>query len=179
MSAAAQRGPATSKFLSYVLRHHPESIDITLDPNGWVAIDVLLAALTAHGRPLARGELEEIVRTSDKQRFAIDGERIRANQGHSIDVDLALSPRDPPATLYHGTVDRFVEPIRREGLIKGARTHVHLSADVETARNVGGRRGKPVVLTVDARAMHAAGHLFFVSANGVWLVEHVPSRFIT
>ncbi|MGZ3420227.1 MAG: RNA 2'-phosphotransferase [Polyangiales bacterium] len=169
---------ATSKFLSYVLRHHPEAIGVELDENGWVPIETLLAKLAEHGRNVSRAELEEIVRTSDKQRFAIEGERIRANQGHSIAVDLALSPREPPAVLHHGTVERFLGAIRREGLIKGERTHVHLSAEIETARIVAARRGKPVILTIDARAMHAEGHTFFLSDNGVWLTEHVPPRFI-
>jgi putative RNA 2'-phosphotransferase len=169
---------ATSKFLSYVLRHHPEAIGAELDEQGWIGIDTLLAKLVAHGRPLTRAELEELVRTSDKQRFAIEGERIRANQGHSLAVDLALAPREPPEVLHHGTVERFLGPIRRDGLLRGARTHVHLSADVETARIVAARRGEPVILTVDARAMHAEGRVFFLSDNGVWLTEHVPPRFL-
>jgi putative RNA 2'-phosphotransferase len=169
---------AASKHLSYVLRHHPDAIGVKLDPNGWIDIGTLLRALTEHGRPLTREELEEIVRTSDKQRFAIDGDRIRANQGHSVDVDLALSPSIPPDVLYHGTVDRFLDAIRREGLIKGSRTHVHLSADRSTASIVGARRGKPVILTIDAAAMHREGFSFVVSDNAVWLVEHVPPRFL-
>ncbi len=170
---------AASKLLTYVLRHAPESIGVTLDAQGWVAIDVLLAALAAHGRPLDRDALLDVVRTSDKQRFAIEGDRIRANQGHSVAVDLALEPIEPPSVLFHGTVARFLEAIRREGLVRGARTHVHLSADVETARRVGARRGAPVILRVDAGVMHREGHAFFRSDNGVWLVEHVPPRFLT
>lgn len=168
----------TSKFLSYVLRHHPEAIGLTLDARGWVEIEVLLAALATHDHPLTREGLDELVRTSDKQRFAVEGTRIRANQGHSVAIDLALAPREPPATLFHGTVDRFLEAIRREGLIKGSRSHVHLSADLDTAKSVGARRGKPVVLEVDAGTMHRAGHAFFLSENGVWLVDAVPAAFI-
>jgi putative RNA 2'-phosphotransferase len=169
---------ATSKFLSYVLRHHPEAIEVELDEQGWVPVDTLLSKLAAHGRTVTRAELEEIVRTSDKQRFALDGERIRANQGHSVAVDLALTQREPPERLYHGTVDRFLESIRREGLVKGSRTHVHLSSERETARIVAARRGRPVILTIDARAMHAEGRVFFLSENGVWLTEHVPATFL-
>ncbi|MBI2394056.1 MAG: RNA 2'-phosphotransferase [Deltaproteobacteria bacterium] len=170
---------ATSKFLSYVLRHHPAAIGITLDEAGWVAVDALLDALRAHGRPLEREQLEEIVRTSDKQRFALEHGRIRAHQGHSVAVDLALSPREPPLTLFHGTVARFLDSIRREGLRRGARTHVHLSADFVTAQSVGARRGAAVVLVVDAASMHREGHDFSVTENGVWLVEAVPARFIS
>lgn len=169
---------AISRFLSYVLRHHPDEIGLVLDREGWVAIDELLAALAAHGRALDRTSLETIVRESDKQRFAIRGDRIRANQGHSVQVDLALPPSEPPALLYHGTVRGVLEAIRREGLLKGSRTHVHLSADVETAAKVGARRGKPVILAIDAAAMHLLGHRFFRSDNGVWLVFAVPPRFI-
>lgn len=169
---------AKSRFLSYVLRHRPDEIGLVLDREGWVAIDELLAALAAHGRALDRADLETIVRESDKQRFAIRGDRIRASQGHSVRVDLALPPSEPPAILYHGTVRGVLEAIRREGLIRGSRTHVHLSADVETAAKVGARRGKPVILKVDAAAMHREGHRFFRSDNGVWLIEAVPPRFI-
>src|SRR5262249_28989251 len=150
---------ATSKFLSYVLRHHPEAIGLVLDDNGWTDVATLLDKLREHGRPLTREQLEAIVRTSDKQRFALDGDRIRANQGHSVAVDLAWAPREPPHLLYHGTVDRFIASIREKGLIKGERTHVHLSPDVKTAKTVAARRGRPVILTIDARAMFAAGHV--------------------
>ena len=169
-----------SKFLSLVLRHEPARIGITLDDAGWTDVDGLLAACAAHGVAFDRSELAAIVATSDKQRFALsaDGTRIRANQGHSVAVDLALSPARPPAVLYHGTVDRFVASIRAQGLIKGERHHVHLAADRATADKVGARRGKPVVLAVRATAMVTAGHTFFVSANGVWLTDHVPPAFL-
>ncbi|MFO0574829.1 MAG: RNA 2'-phosphotransferase [Polyangia bacterium] len=170
---------AQSRFLSLVLRHRPEAIGLRLDAQGWVAVDELLAALAALGRPMTRAALEALVRDSDKQRFALRGDRIRANQGHSIAVDLGLAPEVPPAVLYHGTIARVLPSIRREGLIKGSRTHVHLSADRETALKVGARRGAPVLLRVDAAALHAAGHAFFLSENGVWLVDAVPPRFLT
>lgn len=170
----------TSKFLSLVLRHEPARIGITLDDAGWTDVAALLAACAAHGVPLTRDELAEIVASSDKQRFALsaDGTRIRANQGHSVQVELGLTPVEPPTSLYHGTVDAALSSIREHGLVKGARHHVHLSADVETATKVGTRRGKPVILIVQAEAMAAAGHTFYRSDNGVWLVDHVPPEFI-
>lgn len=169
---------ALSKLLSYVLRHRPESVGVTLDAQGWVAIDVLVEALAQAGRPIDRETLLDVVRTSDKQRFAIEGDRIRANQGHSVGVDLGLVPVEPPPVVFHGTVERFLDAIRREGLVRGSRTHVHLSADLETAERVGARRGRPVVLRVDAAGMRREGYVFFRSENRVWLVEHVPPRFL-
>jgi putative RNA 2'-phosphotransferase len=169
-----------SKFLSLLLRHEPERIGIELDDAGWTEIDGLLDALHAHGVELSRTELDEIVAGSDKQRFAVspDGLRIRANQGHSVQVELGLPSEQPPAVLYHGTVDAALAGIRDKGLLKGQRHHVHLSADIETAKRVGGRRGKPVVLAIKAGEMAKAGHTFLRSANGVWLVDHVPTQFI-
>lgn len=176
----ARQGSQTSKFLSLILRHEPEAVGITLDEGGWVVVDDLLAALARHGKPLSRGELEEIVATNDKKRFAFndDGTQIRASQGHSVEVELAYQPATPPALLHHGTVERFLASIRAQGLIRGQRHHVHLSADDETAARVGARRGRPVVLTIDAAAMFAAAHLFYRSENGVWLTEHVPPIYI-
>lgn len=170
----------SSKFLSLVLRHQPALIGITLDDAGWTDVEALLRACAKHGKPLTRAQLEGLVAGSDKQRFALsdDGTRIRANQGHSVEVDLALPPAVPPAKLFHGTHPGVLDAIRTGGLIKGERHHVHLSVDVATAQKVGGRRGKPVILTVDSGAMHAAGHVFYVSANGVWLVDAVPAAFI-
>ena len=170
----------TSKFLTLVLRHRPRAIGIELDANGWVAIDELLGKCAAHDKPISAAVLHEIVATSDKQRFAIsdDGLRIRASQGHSVDVELGYQPCQPPALLYHGTVPRALESIRRAGLDKMKRHHVHLSPERDTASNVGQRRGNPIILVVRAGEMSAAGHEFFVSANGVWLTEHVPPAFI-
>ncbi len=169
-----------SKFLSLVLRHDPSRIGITLDEAGWVDVDVLLAAAAAHGVSLSRDGLRELVASSDKQRFALsdDGARVRANQGHSVPVDLQLPPREPPERLYHGTVEASLDGIREQGLVRGARHHVHLSADLTTATKVGARRGAPVILTIRAADMHAAGHAFYCSDNGVWLTDHVPVRFI-
>jgi putative RNA 2'-phosphotransferase len=169
-----------SKFLSLLLRHEPERIGIKLDEAGWTEVDGLLDALHGHGVDLTRDELEDIVAASDKQRFAFSEDRtkIRANQGHSVQVELGLPSLQPPAVLYHGTVDAALPGIRAQGLLKGQRHHVHLSADIETAKRVGGRRGKPVVLAIKAADMAKAGHTFLRSANGVWLVDHVPSRFI-
>ncbi|MGK5073017.1 RNA 2'-phosphotransferase [Janthinobacterium sp. ZB1P44] len=171
----------TSKFLSLILRHAPEKIGLALDSNGWADIGQLLAQSARHGRRLSREQLDDVVARDSKTRYAIsdDGLRIRANQGHSLAaVDIALPPATPPAVLYHGTASRFVEAIRTGGLLPGSRNHVHLSASRETAMAVGARHGKPVVLTVDAAAMQAQGHAFYVSANGVWLVDTVPAGFI-
>lgn len=169
-----------SKFLSLLLRHEPERIGITLDEGGWTDVDDLLDALHAHGVELTRAELDQIVASSDKQRFALsaDGTRIRANQGHSVQVELGLPSLTPPDVLYHGTVDVALPGIRAQGLLKGQRHHVHLSADIETAKKVGGRRGKPVVLAIKAKEMAAAGHSFLRSENGVWLVDHVPVAYL-
>lgn len=170
----------TSKLLSLVLRHEPGRLGITLDAAGWTDVDALLAAFAAHGQPLTRDELKRLVATSDKQRFALspDGARIRANQGHSVEVELGLDAAAPPAHLYHGTVPQALMSIRAQGLVKGSRQHVHLSADVETATKVAARRGKPVVLTIRAAEMAAAGHVFYRAANGVWLTDHVPREFL-
>ncbi|MEV8636472.1 RNA 2'-phosphotransferase [Streptosporangium sp. NPDC051023] len=167
-----------SKYLAKHLRHQPERIGITLDAHGWVGIDTLLAAAAAHGFPVSRAELERVVADNDKRRYVIDGDRIRASQGHSVAVDLDLPVAEPPTFLYHGTVARNVAAIRAEGLRPMNRHHVHLSPDRETATRVGARRGVPVVLVVDAAAMRAAGHEFRLSANGVWLTDHVPPSFL-
>ncbi|MEV0978771.1 RNA 2'-phosphotransferase [Streptomyces sp. NPDC049915] len=167
-----------SKYLSKHLRHQPDRIGLVLDEGGWAEIDALLAAAAEHGFPITRKELEHVVAANDKQRFAIEGGRIRASQGHSVDVDLGLSPVTPPPYLYHGTVIRYLDAIRAEGLRPMNRHDVHLSADRETATRVGARRGRPVVLSVDAGAMHRDGHVFHVSANGVWLTRAVPARYL-
>ena len=166
-----------SRFLSLVLRHEPGRLGLTLDPQGWVAVADLLAALPF---PRSEDDLARIVRDSDKPRFALspDGRRIRANQGHSVSVDLRLSPQQPPGTLFHGTQSPALAAILSEGLRAGARQHVHLSADSETAARVGARRGDAVVLRVEAGAMAAAGHVFYRSDNGVWLTEAVPPQFL-
>ncbi|MFG2114999.1 RNA 2'-phosphotransferase [Streptomyces sp. NPDC048718] len=167
-----------SKYLSKHLRHQPDRIGIALDPHGWTEIDTLLRAAAAHGFPITRAELDHVVAANDKKRFTVEGTRIRAAQGHTIPVDLDLPPAEPPAYLYHGTIAARLPAIREEGLRSMARHHVHLSRDRETATRVGARRGRPVVLAVDAGAMHQGGHVFHVSANGVWLTAAVPPRYI-
>ena len=169
-----------SKRLSFVLRHSPESVGLRLDPQGWVAVEDLLAALAAHGLRLSRAELDAVVASNDKRRYAYDGSgtRIRASQGHSVAVDLGYRPEPPPAELFHGTTRRALDAVLAEGLRPGRRHAVHLSPDVATARTVGGRRGVPVVLRVDAASMAADGAEFTRSANGVWLVDAVPPRYL-
>lgn len=169
-----------SKFLSLVLRHEPGKIGIALDEQGWTDCRELIEAAGRRGKKFSYETLLEVVRTNDKQRFALseDGKRIRANQGHSVSVDLALVPGDPPEFLYHGTVAKFLDAIRAEGLRKGERHHVHLSPDLTTAMRVGERRGAPVILSVRSDEMAAAGYLFFRSENGVWLTDAVPPLFI-
>ena len=170
-----------SKWMSRALRHDPAAAGITLDASGWTPVADLLAGAQRAGRRLTRPLLDEIVATSEKQRFALseDGLRIRANQGHSVPVDLGLAPQVPPAVLYHGTAERFIAAILREGLQRGKRHHVHLSADPATASNVGSRHGRLVLLTVAAARMHAAGLLFYRSENGVWLADAVPPEYLT
>lgn len=169
-----------SKTLSYHLRHHPDELGLTLGPGGWVAVDELLAALACNGKAITRAQLDEVVARNNKRRFALDedGTRIRASQGHSVAVDLELEATLPPAVLYHGTSEHVLAAIQREGLLKMGRHHVHLSADAATAQHVGARHGPSVVLVVDAASMHAAGHVFYRSANGVWLVDAVPPGFL-
>jgi len=170
----------TSKFLSLVLRHEPEKIGLKLDPAGWADVETLLAACRQHGVAVEPAALEEIVATNEKKRFAFsdDGRRIRASQGHSIEIALGYTPQVPPLRLYHGTATRFLESIRAGGLNKMGRHHVHLSAEKETAHQVGQRHGKPLILAIKADAMLAANHAFFLSDNGVWLTETVPAAFI-
>ncbi|MDO0934576.1 RNA 2'-phosphotransferase [Streptomyces sp. DG2A-72] len=173
-----RRTVKVSKYLSKHLRHQPERMGLVLDEGGWVEIETLMAAAAAHGFPFTRDELDQVVAANDKKRFAIEGSRIRASQGHSVEVDLGLSPATPPPYLYHGTVARNLDAIRTEGLHPMNRHDVHLSADRETATRVGARRGRPVVLSVDAGAMHRDGHVFQVSANGVWLTKAVPPKYL-
>lgn len=175
------RAVRISKLLALGLRHDPARLGLVLDRAGWVGVDALLRGLAALGEPIDETDLEAIVVGSEKRRYAFssDGTRIRASQGHSVDVDLGLVPREPPELLFHGTVVRFLESILASGIVRGARTHVHLSVDVETARVVAARRrGDHVILSVRARAMHASGFPFFLTENGVWLTEHVPASFV-
>jgi putative RNA 2'-phosphotransferase len=169
-----------SKFLSFVLRHKPDAISLTLGPEGWVNIDELIGKADAAGTRFDRNDLLHVVATSDKKRFSVseDGLRIRAAQGHSVPVELGLLPQKPPAVLYHGTATRFLDSIRLHGLKPQARQQVHLSIDEATAQRVGQRHGKPIVLKVDAGEMHVAGIQFYRADNGVWLTNEVPPKFL-
>jgi putative RNA 2'-phosphotransferase len=169
-----------SKYLSLHLRHRPEALGLTLAKGGWVEVETLLSATARRGFPITREELEEVVADNDKQRFSFDetGEYIRANQGHSKPVDLELEPVEPPSILYHGTAEHNLRVILASGLKRMKRHHVHLSRDIPTATKVGQRHGKPVILVIDSAAMYAKGHLFYCSANGVWLTDEVPAEFL-
>ncbi len=171
---------AASKFMSLVLRHNPGLIGLNLDAAGWVPLDELVAKAASAGQHLTADLVQQVVLASDKQRFAIsdDGQRIRANQGHSVNVDLGLPAQVPPPVLFHGTAHRFLAAIQREGLSKRARHHVHLTTDTQVASAVGMRYGELVMLQIDAARMHADGHVFYVSANAVWLTEGVPAEYL-
>ncbi len=170
-----------SKFLSLVLRHDPRKIGLVLDPQGWVDVDDLLAALARTDNAMTRDTLFEIVATSDKKRFSLsdDGKRIRAAQGHSVQVDLGLTPVTPPAVLFHGTASTSVASIMKDGLLPRGRQQVHLSADTDTAIKVGMRHGRPVILQIKAGQMSKDGHLFFQADNGVWLTDQVPATYLS
>ncbi|MFO0939948.1 MAG: RNA 2'-phosphotransferase [Pirellulales bacterium] len=169
-----------SKFLSLVLRHQPETIGITLDDAGWTSVEELLTAMQLHRQAITREILDHVVASNDKQRFAFsqDGLMIRARQGHSVEVELGYESAQPPEFLLHGTPTAAVESIRREGLKKMKRHHVHMHSDESTAKSVGARRGSPVILRICAQKMASEGFEFFVTANDVWLTDHVPARFI-
>ncbi len=169
-----------SKYLSKYLRHRPDRIGIQLAPGGWVPVSQLLDACQKHNFPIQLTELKQVVAQNDKQRFSFDstGTLIRANQGHSIEIDLQLEPVIPPNILYHGTSSGAVESILKEGISKMSRNHVHLSTAIETARRVGSRHGIPAILTVDAAAMHSDSYTFYCSDNGVWLVDFVPAKYL-
>lgn len=169
-----------SKLMSLVLRHKPEYIKVELDENGWLSIEELILGINNKGINLEKDLLIEIVRDNDKQRFIIseDGLKIRANQGHSIDVDLEMKAVQPPEFLYHGTVDKFMGSIRNTGLIKMSRNHVHLSEDRETAIKVGSRRGKPIILSIRSGEMHRNNYTFYQSENGVWLTDKIEAKYI-
>lgn len=170
---------STSKYISLILRHKPEVIGITLDDHGWADTQELIEGVN-RTHPLTMELLEEIVRTDEKQRYSFnaDKSRIRANQGHSIPIDADLAETEPPETLYHGTGEKSVASIEREGLRPMSRLYVHLSPDTETARSVGSRHGKPVIYIVLAGEMHRSGYRFYRSANGIWLTKEVPVRFL-
>ena len=179
--AAGERGEAEqmSMFLSLGLRHRPQEAGITLDEHGWADVEELIKGVCATGRHLDRALLEKIVVQDQKQRYSFspDGKLIRANQGHSVPVDVELQVKEPPEYLFHGTAVRFLEQIRKEGLLPMSRLYVHLSQDKDTALKVGKRHGSPVVLKVSSGQMHRAGHRFFLSENGVWLIKAVGPEY--
>jgi putative RNA 2'-phosphotransferase len=173
----------TSKLLSLVLRHKPETIGIVLDANGWVSVTELMEKINAKNsrESLTFERLLRVVAENDKQRFVFNADktRIRANQGHTVDIELGLDPKTPPAILYHGTAITNVESIKKTGINKGKRQHVHLSQNIETATKVGTRHGKPIILTINTQKMHADGITFFCSENGVWLTDFVAVEYIS
>ena len=170
----------TSKFLSLILRHKPEEIGLKLDENGWADVNELITRSAVAGKIFSARDLEEIVASNDKKRFAYNDNRskIRASQGHSIDVELQLEVIEPPDLLFHGTVEKFLPAIKSQGLLKMKRQHVHLSRDRATAEKVGERRGEAIILTVRSGEMGRDGFFFYLSDNGVWLTDHVPEKYI-
>lgn len=168
-----------SKYMSLILRHKPQVIGIQLDAHGWADVNALLAGISKK-YPINRDILEEIVGRDEKQRYSFseDGTKIRANQGHSIPIDVELTLAEPPETLYHGTAQRFAASIEAQGLFPQNRLYVHLSPDPETAEKVGRRHGEPVIYLVAARQMYRDGYLFYLSANGVWLTKVVPAPYL-
>jgi putative RNA 2'-phosphotransferase len=179
-SAPQKQLDKVSKFLSFVLRHKPSAISLKLDDQGWAEVSELIDKASSE-MPLTAELIKQVVVTNEKHRFSLseDSRRIRANQGHSIKVDLDLTPMAPPTILYHGTATRFLSSILKEGLRSGQRHHVHLSTDIETATSVGQRYGKPLVLQVSSGEMYQQRFIFFVSENGVWLTESVPVNFLS
>jgi putative RNA 2'-phosphotransferase len=170
-----------SKYLSYHLRHRPDELGLELEVGGWVEVTQLLTACHQNRFYIRSDELKEVVDRNDKKRFSFneDGSKIRANQGHSVAIDLQLTPQTPPERLYHGTGHKAVQSILKEGLLKMSRHHVHLSSDRATAKKVGVRHGKPIIFQIDTEAMQKAGYIFYLAANGVWLVDRVPPEYLT
>lgn len=171
-----------SKFISMILRHKPQVIGITLDEHGWADVDELIKGINETGEEVefSKDTLETIVKTDKKQRYSFSQDKtlIRANQGHSIPVDVELEKKEPPKVLYHGTGSRFVKSIQEQGLLPMERLYVHLSTDVETATNVGKRHGTPVIFKVNAEQMQKDSYDFFQSVNGVWLTKEVPAKYL-
>ena len=168
------------KFLSLVLRHEPQKIGIVLDENGWANVKELIQKCEKHRVSFTMTDLEEIVATNDKKRYSFnaDKSKIRANQGHSINIELNLTPVEPPEFLYHGTADRFLDSIMENGIKKMNRQHVHLSKDIQTAQKVGARHGRVIVLKIMSGAMHNDGKIFYLSDNGVWLTDYIDPKYI-
>lgn len=169
-----------SKYLSLILRHKPDVIGITLDEHGWANINDLILGVEQNNPGFNMEVLEEIVKTDSKQRYSFNEDKtlIRANQGHSIPVDVELEEKEPPEFLYHGTGEKYVSSINQHGLIPKSRLYVHLSKDIETAKNVGKRHGKEVVYLVNSKQMYADGYKFYLSVNGVWLTKSVPVKYL-
>lgn len=169
----------TSKFISLILRHKPEVIGISVDEHGWAKVSELLNGISKK-QYIDMEMLEQIVATDNKQRYSFNEDKtlIRANQGHSIKVDVELQEKKPPAILYHGTGEKYVKSIDEQGLISKSRLYVHLSKDEETAKNVGSRHGKPVIYKIYASEMYNNGHIFYLSENGVWLTKSVPVKYM-
>lgn len=170
-----------SKFISLILRHKPDVIGVELDQNGWCEVDDLLLKMNEKGKSITRSLLDEIVRTDSKGRYTYnsDGTKIRANQGHSIVVDVELQKEIPPKYLYHGTIRKYVTSILKAGIKKGQRQYVHLSTNIEVAQTVGKRRGIPVILKIEAGKMHVDGYEFYLSKNKIWLCDYVPSKYVS
>lgn len=175
-----KRKTKISKFLSLILRHQPEVVGLTLEENGWIEVKKLIKACADYGKPFTFAELKSVVETNDKKRFGFNENetKIRANQGHSLEVEIEFEKKTPPKILYHGTAEKNLGLIFAEGLKKMSRHHVHLSADIETARKVGMRYGKPVIFEVDTEAMILENFEFFVSENNVWLTDSIPPNYI-
>ena len=173
------RNDSLSKYISLILRHHPEAAGITLDSHGWAKVTDLIAGINKT-RQIDMAGLEEIVANDKKGRYSLseDKEYIRANQGHSINVDVELEELEPPEILYHGTGERFTKSIDAEGLNSGTRLYVHLSLDYDSAVKVGRRHGKPIVYTVKSGEMFRDGYIFYRSVNGVWLTKEVPAKYL-
>ena len=169
-----------SKLLSLILRHRPETLGVTLDEQGWVSVEDLIMSSKDCGIAFSKKLLSDIVVNCNKQRFQFNEDKsmIRCHQSHSLDIELGLNETEPPDFLFHGTATRFLESILAEGLKKQSRHHVHLSSDIDTANAVGSRYGKVVVLRISAREMLEEGYVFYLSGNGVWLTDSVPSEFI-
>lgn len=168
-----------SKYISLILRHKPEVIGITLDKHGWAEVDKLIEGISKDYE-INMEILEEIVQTDEKQRYSFNEDRtlIRANQGHSIPVDVELEEKEPPEYLWHGTGLKYTDSIDKSGLIPKSRLYVHLSADTDTAVKVGSRHGKPVIYRILSGEMYRQGYLFYLSENGVWLTRNVPVVFL-
>lgn len=169
-----------SKYMSFVLRHHPEEIDVVLEDGGWAPLDILIKKMNEKGYKVNLDIVRDVVNSNDKKRFTIneDKTKIKANQGHSVEIDLKLQKKIPPVMLYHGTSEKYVKDIKKKGILKMKRHHVHLSADKDTAINVGFRHGKPFVLSIDTKSMYADNIDFYQSDNNVWLTDYIAPKYI-